>query len=69
MHREHALAGGEPKLDECGSDVPVVPLTPGDGLRRIEGGFDCERPGGRLAVDVDGDGSAAILGVEQVGCV
>jgi hypothetical protein len=46
-----------------------VPLTPGDGIGGVEGGWDGERASGGPSIDVQRDGAAAIRGVEEAGGV
>ena len=60
VHSEEIFAFVEMEFDELRGEIPVVPLTPGDGIGRIRSGGDLKRAGCVFAVDVDCDGSATI---------
>ena len=60
MDGEDASPGREVEFDEVWGEVPVVPLTPSEGVGFVEGGLDGEGAGGGFAVEVEGDGSSAV---------
>jgi hypothetical protein len=69
MHRQNASSRGQSEFQQASGDVPVMPLSPGNRVRRIEGRLDGKRPGCGLPIHIDGDRSASVGGVEKIGAV
>src|SRR5258706_11724751 len=66
MHGQHADAFGQRHFGDVGEDVPVMPLTPGDGVFVGLCGNDVDLRDEGLGVAVEGNGAAAVGGVEEV---
>ena len=66
MDGEEIFALFQVVLKRAGAQIPVVPLTPGDGVGGVSGSSELERPGCVFAVDVDGNRSAAVRGVKKI---
>lgn len=62
----HILSCRKADLGNLPRPVPMVPLPPCDRIRIVERGSNRQRRSCRLSVHVEGDGPAAIGGVEKI---
>src|SRR6266446_1348426 len=69
MYHENILPFAKANLEKLRGQVPVVPLAPGHGVRRIIGGPDLKRACFVRSVHIDRYGTATIRGVEEIGRV
>jgi hypothetical protein len=66
VHGENILALSEANLEQLRGQIPVVPLTPGQRIRRIIGRRYLQRAGGVVPIYIDGYRSAAIRCVKKI---